>query len=88
MAITGGSSPYILTAVADTLPRTKVSIIRVLTAAATGEATLLEAAGGKVIAETSTMAANAVEEIEIDGWVNGLYLSVLPAGAIVHVYFD
>lgn len=100
MAVTLGKSPIIITAVGDTVGgdasvpasriRLKEPLIRVVTAAAGGDVVLLDKLGGQEVWRSNSMAANSIDSEILPGnvgWIDGLYVSALPAGAKIFVYY-
>lgn len=101
MAVTKGKSPILMTAVGDAIggPNAKtidgrewkICEIRVVNAAGAGTCTLLDQLGGQKIFESVALAANTADNlthIGRKGWVDGVYVSALAAGATVYLYYD
>lgn len=96
MATTRGKSPVLLTAVGDvmTLPADGpmhwlVTQIRVTNAAAAGDVLLLDRLGGRQIFRSNALAANTADGTSFGApvWMDDLYVSSLPAGAVVAVFY-
>lgn len=99
MAVTLGKSPIIMTAAADAiggptaLPQNgrewKVVQIRIVNGSGAGTTTLLDKVGGQKIFETVALGANLADGTQ---WaypvtMDGIYVSALPSGATVYIYY-
>lgn len=92
MAVTLGKSPVILDAQGDSIgndgKQWKVTTIRFVTGGTSGQFILFDKSGGREIIRSGTLNANTSEESgAIFGWIDGVYVSQLPTGGLVHVYY-
>ena len=97
MAVTRGKSPVVLTATTDTLNASAdigrlvwyVNEIRVINGANAGDVLLLDVNGGREIFRSTGLAANATDSTRWaePQFVDDIYVSALPSGAVVHVYY-
>lgn len=93
MAVTLGKSPVIMTAAGDAITGNwKVTTIRCVTTTTSGAFILLDVAGGRKIAQSASLNANDAEDLGniggTAGWIDGLYVSQIPDGGEVHVYYE
>ena len=90
MAVTLGKSPVQMTAVNDAITGNwKVTTIRVVSTSGTGVAILTDNGGThEIFHSRSLQASDAEESGALDYWVDGITVSQLPTGAIVHVYYE
>lgn len=90
MAVTLGKSPVQMTAVGDEITGNwKVMTIRAVSTTGTGVVILTDNDGShEIFRSRSLQASDAEESGALNYWVDGLKVSQLPTGAIVHVYYE
>jgi len=88
MAVDVNSNPIELTAQGDAYAdKIFVTTIQCITVAASGEFHLLDESGGRTVARVMAINANDQAQLEVNGWLRGLYVQQLPAGGKIYVHY-
>lgn len=89
MALQSDRSPLVFDAAGQSVVgHVRVSGVRVKMGDASGLVKVLNSVGGAEMFPSTDLDAHAVDDIPVLGWLDGLYVDQLPAGAKVYVWYD
>ena len=93
MSVTLGKSPLLLDAASDEVGNDGkqwfVTQIRFVIPAGggTGQFSVLDKSGGRRLYETADLAAGEAEDWHVDSHMDGVFISALPTGGRVYIYY-
>jgi len=88
MAVDNTHDPWVFDAVGQSAGRGgKITSIRAVAASAAGDFLVLQKLGGAEVFRTNAQVANTVSDAHGEWWVDGIYISALPTGGKVYVYY-